>query len=149
MRTHGQDCIEQKNALLCPWGQIPVVRNRAAEVTVQFLINIDQGRRNADPLMYRKTQTVGLTRPVIGILSENNDFHLFQRCKIERIENITARRVNNMRPVLMNDRLIKLCIIRLAELRLKSRLPFTCDCHVLSLFSSEINRSPKFSKHYS
>ncbi len=53
----------------------------------------------------RKTQPVGLARPVIGILTENDDLDLCDGTKIERAENLRSRRKHRPGPVLVPDEL--------------------------------------------
>ena len=115
MRPDRQHRVEKKDALLRPFCEIPMVGNRAAQIRIQILINIDQRRGNADPLVHRKTQTVRLSRSVIRILTEDHGADIFQRREGERIENIPRRRINFPRSVLIQDRFIKLSVIRLCK----------------------------------
>ena len=134
MGAHSQDRVEKQYALLRPWCKIPVVRNRASEIAVQLLIDVDQRRGYTDSLVHGEAQTVGLTFPMVGILPENDYLHFLERREIEGVEDIVTRRIDHMRSVFMDHRLIKLCIVRLAEFRLESRFPFTCNSHDFSHF---------------
>jgi len=49
-----QDSIQQEYALLRPRCQVAVFRNRNAEVILQFLVDVDQGRRQFDPFLHGK-----------------------------------------------------------------------------------------------
>ena len=64
VRAHGEDGVEQKHSLICPFFQITVIRNVTAQIIMQFLINVLQGRRDLltvsllqekgyDPIVYR------------------------------------------------------------------------------------------------
>lgn len=72
----GQYCVQKKYALLRPFLQAAVVRNIAAQVTVELFINVYQRRRNVYIFSYREAKTVGLSIVVVGILTQNNYFYI-------------------------------------------------------------------------
>ena len=46
MRTHGEHGVQKQYTLIGPFSQAAVIRNVAATILVQFLINVDKGRRD-------------------------------------------------------------------------------------------------------
>ena len=48
MCTHSQHGIQHQHALLCPLYEITVVRDIAAKIIMQLLVNIYQRRRDID-----------------------------------------------------------------------------------------------------
>ena len=107
--------IQQKHSLIRPFFQISVVGNTAAQIIMQLLIDIHQGRRNLHLRFYGKTQPVGLTIVVIGILPQNHHLYLSKRCKIKCIENIIGIRKNLIILIFIPDPVIQILIIRLFE----------------------------------
>lgn len=97
----GECSVEQEDALVGPMGEIalPSVKRAAGVFELQFLVDIDQRRRWLNALLHRKTQTVGLARAVVGILSEDDHFHLVERRAIECLEDKTPGRIANGIPV--------------------------------------------------
>src|SRR5204863_1141090 len=80
-----------------------VPRGRDAEVALQLLVDVDQARRRSDALADREAQAVGLARPVIGILPQDDDPHLFQRSQVERPEPLAAGREDALARLLLAD----------------------------------------------
>ena len=72
----GQYCVQKKYALFCPFFQSAVVRNIAAQVAVEFFINVYQRRGNVYIFSYREAKAVGLSIVMIGILTQNNYFYI-------------------------------------------------------------------------
>ncbi|MOA10314.1 hypothetical protein D3C78_1301980 [compost metagenome] len=66
---HCQHTIEQKHALFCPAFQKAVTHRANAEIGLQFLVDIDERRRNAHAGLDGKAQPMRLAKPVIGILA--------------------------------------------------------------------------------
>ena len=113
MGSHGEDRVEEEHPLLGPLGQIAVVGYPEAEVVVKLLVDIDEGRRDRNVLVYRKTQAVRLSVPVIGILAEDDDLDLVERGQLKSRVDIPARRKDQTRLVLVQDRLIEFSVIGL------------------------------------
>ena len=76
MGANGQYCVQKKYALFCPFFQAAVVRNLAAQVAVEFFINVYQRRGNVYIFSYREAKAVGLSIVMIGILTQNNYFYI-------------------------------------------------------------------------
>ena len=71
-----QYCVQKKYALFCPFFQAAVVRNIAAQVAVEFFINVYQRRGNVYIFSYREAKAVGLSIVMIRILTQNNYFYI-------------------------------------------------------------------------
>ena len=91
---HSQTAVEQKHPPLCPRTQIAAVRRRNAAVSLQLRENIPQRRRQLHAGFYRKRQSIGLSRLMIRILSQDHDPHRLRRRKPERGKQRLARRIN-------------------------------------------------------
>ena len=91
MGADSQYCVQKKYALFCPFFQAAVVRNIAAQVTVELFINVYQRRRNVYIFSYREAKTVGLSIVVVGILTQNNYFYIVLRGVFESIKHILGR----------------------------------------------------------
>lgn len=64
---NGEDGVEQQHPLVRPLHQISVVGHGAAQVRLQFLEDVHQGRGSGYAGFYGKTETMGLAWPVVGI----------------------------------------------------------------------------------
>ena len=109
--------------MFCPFRQIAVIGDLQPQIVVQFLINIDERRRDRHIFVHGKAQAVGLSVPVIGILAENNDFYVFKGRQIERVENSRARRKDQAGFILAENGFVKLPVIRLGKFPFKSFVP--------------------------
>ena len=102
VRAHSEDGVEQKHSLICPFFQITVIRNVTAQIIMQFLINVLQGRR--DLLLLRQhgeRKTMCLIYIVIGVLSQQEHFYLAKRRKMKGIKDILRRRVDHCSAVFL------------------------------------------------
>ena len=52
MRPDRQHRIEKEDSLLRPFREIPVIGDRAAQIRIQLLVNIDQRRGYADSFVH-------------------------------------------------------------------------------------------------
>ena len=68
---------------------------------MEFLVNIDEGRRRRAARADGKTHSVGLAFPVVRILSQYDHTNISERRFMQRIEQILRRRVNRIGPVLV------------------------------------------------
>ena len=75
MCPHRQYCVQHQYPLLRPFDQITVIRNITPQIIMKFLVNIDQRRRNINLRLYGKTESVGLSVSMVGILSQY--YHLY------------------------------------------------------------------------
>ena len=60
--------------------------DRGADVGVDFFVDVLKRRWDGDAVVYRKTETVGLAAAVVGILAQDDDFHLLEWARVERVE---------------------------------------------------------------
>jgi len=116
--------IEQEHSLIGPVLQIAAGRGLRTQVLLNFLIDIDQGRRNSHSVHYGKTQAMGLPWTMVRILTENYDLYFRERCRIHRVENLTTRRVNYCPVILpLNQKLPQVLHKCLLELSRQPRFP--------------------------
>ncbi len=64
--------------------------NRVAQLGVDFLEDILQGRRHSHPRLHGKTQSMGLALAVIGVLAKNHHLDLLQRRVGKGVEDVLA-----------------------------------------------------------
>ena len=74
--THSQHCVHHQHTLLCPGGEIPMVRDVTSDVLLQLLIDIYKGWGYIHPFLHRKTESVCLTHIVVRVLAKDYDLHL-------------------------------------------------------------------------
>ena len=83
-----QNVVDEEDALLGPSFQVSVVGFRMkvlhTRIVHQFLVDISQGGRGLDSPADGKTEAVGLIRPVVGILPDNDQFCLGEGAQIQR-----------------------------------------------------------------
>ena len=60
---------------------------------------------------------------MIGILSQNDNFHFIERRSVEGVEYLATWRVAGILLSLSDKKLLELCEIRCLELRLQHRIP--------------------------
>lgn len=65
------------------------------EIGIDFFEDILQRRGWRYTLRHRKTQALGLARPMVRILSQNDDTHLFDPGQMKRTKPVTAVRVDD------------------------------------------------------
>lgn len=68
--------------------------SKAGDRGLQLFVHVQERGRDRDARANRECQTVGLTRAVIGILAENDDFDVAQLGKAKRIEDVFLRWVD-------------------------------------------------------
>ena len=120
----GHGGVEHQHALIGPALQVAVVGDVDVQVAFQLFIDIDQRRRCRHARLHREAQAMGLTRAVVRVLTEDDDFHLVQRRGVQRVENQWARRIDFLAgcPLLL-QKVAQLCHVRLVELSTQCLLP--------------------------
>lgn len=88
MSADSKGCVEQKNALPCPMGEIAVASRYA-----KFLVDVDKRRRNAYAVWHREAQSHGLSRLVVWVLPKDDNLNFAERTEVEGIENQRSRRI--------------------------------------------------------
>ncbi|MCY1536697.1 hypothetical protein D9M68_721620 [compost metagenome] len=71
-------------------------RNVDVQVALEFLVDVLQRRRRRHARLHREAQAVGLARTVVGILADDDHFHLLQRRGVQRIEDQRSRREDHL-----------------------------------------------------
>jgi hypothetical protein len=95
-----------------------------SKVALQFLVDVDEARRRANPVGDRETQAVGLTGTMVGILADDHDPHVIKRRQVERPEPVGAGWKDSLpRIALRQQELLQLGHVRLVEFRLKRGEP--------------------------
>lgn len=84
--------IQHQDSLLCPLCQTAMAGDSASQIVMQFLVYVDQGRRDFHAFFYGKAEAVGLPVIVVGILPQNYHFDILQRSQMKCIKNIICRR---------------------------------------------------------
>ena len=94
MFAHGQRGIEQKHALTGPAGKVAVSGERGSRIVGDLLEYVDERRGHLDARSHGEAKAVGLTRPVIGILTDYDHLGVVERRGIEGGENLGARGID-------------------------------------------------------
>ena len=104
-----------------PWRaqrlEVPMRRDRHAEVARQLLVDVDERRRDAHPAVDREAQPVGLLRAVVRILAEDHHLGVGVRREVERGEHLVVRRVHHVRRPLGGDERLQVAPVRLGRTR--------------------------------
>src|SRR4051794_11582860 len=79
-----QHAVEQQYPLVCPMLEKAMARLLYAEVAFELLVNVDEARRGPDSGPHREAQSMCLALAVIGILAEDHDADVVDRCQVER-----------------------------------------------------------------
>ena len=90
MGPHTQTGVQEEDALSGPSGEIARRGHRGARLALHLLEDVAQRGRKIDAFGHREAEPVGLSRPVIGILPQ--DDHL------DAVEGRLAEGVENQRP---------------------------------------------------
>ena len=93
---HRQGGVQEQDPLLGPAFQVPVGRGRNAQVVVEFLEDVDEGRRRVDSVGHREAEPVGLSRIVIRVLPDDDRLYLAHRAKVQGRKDFRSRRIHHM-----------------------------------------------------
>ena len=115
--------IKQQYTLFGPACQVSIGRHRLAKVIVNLLKNIDERRGHHHTFRHGETQSHGLTRLVIRILTDDDNLHLVKRREVESIEDKMSGRIARPMLIFLSDGIGKLLEIRSLKLRLKILFP--------------------------
>ena len=91
----GQSAVEKKHALAGPVVELAALVLHA-DIVFQFFENVPQGRRVVHAFRNRKRKSVCLIRPVIRVLSEDDDFHIFRCGQLQRTIDLIGWRVDGV-----------------------------------------------------
>ena len=96
MLAHRERGVEQKDALLCPRGQVAAGGRCAPKVRGHLLIDVAQARGQLLSFGDRERETHGLAGPVIGVLAQNHNAYICGRGERERIEDVVLRGIDGL-----------------------------------------------------
>ena len=77
----------------------------------------------ADAALHREAQPVGLPRPVVRILAEDQHTCVGVRRQVEGGEHLVVRRVHRVAPPLLGDERLQVLPVGLVELAAQDRVP--------------------------
>ena len=90
----GQGGVEQQNALLRPRGQTAARGRFQSHVGLQLPEDVFQAGRRLDARPHREAQSVRLSRPVVGVLPEQDGLDVRIRGVAQGVENVLLGRIN-------------------------------------------------------
>ena len=130
-----QDGIEKEHALSGPFDQVSVVGHITAQVVVELIEDIDQGRRRRAARADGEAHAVCLPLPVIGILPQNDNSYIGERCLVQGIEEILGGRIDRVGFVLILHKGKEISVILFGKLRPERLQPVAADrCHLTLSF---------------
>ena len=112
----GESGIEEENALVCPALEIACLGRSFSQVRSDFFVDIDKRRGNSDVIGDRKAETIGLTRAVIGVLTNDDDFNIVKGAVIKGIENKLWRGIDRGGLIFFSNKVGKLFKVWLVKL---------------------------------
>lgn len=119
MGSHGERGVEQQHPLVGPACEIARGGGYLrAEVIVDFFDDVDQRGRYGNSLRYGETEAMGLPRLVVGVLTEDDHFHLVEGSVVESGEDVGAFGVADVSLPLFNKKRLQFGKIGGVELRL-------------------------------
>ena len=93
---HGQHRVEQQHALPGPVFEVRPAAHPDAEVGFDFPEDVDQRGRGGHAVRHGEGQAHRLAGAVVGILAEDDDFHLREGRELESPENLAAGRIDGL-----------------------------------------------------
>lgn len=115
--------------MLSPAGEIAVLGPGVAHLRLDLLEDVDQGGGHLDAALHREAKAVGLTRPVVGILAEDDDTHLIEGRVLKGAEDLLVGREDLMLGLLLLKEGAQLRHIGLVELLADDGEPGWVDLH--------------------
>ena len=125
--AHRQRGVEQQHPFPRPLLEVARTRHGHAEVVVQFLEDVLQARRERHAVGHRERETMGLSRSVVGVLSQDDDLHPVERREVEGIENQWTGWINGILSLLTDEERLQVGKIRRLELRSQHLVPAFID----------------------
>ena len=123
MSPDGKGGVKQQHALLGPSGQVTRHRDVGSHVVFDFLIYIDQRRRNLHAVRHRERQSLRLPRLMIRVLPENDHFELVERAEVESPEDVAPLWIDGGLCIFRSHEIRQLAEIVLFKLALEPALP--------------------------
>ena len=94
---------------------------------MQFLEDVLQAGRKRHAIGYRERKAMGLSRAVVGVLSQDDDLHPVERREVEGIENQWAWWIDGILSLLTDEERLQVGEIRCLELRSQHLVPAFID----------------------
>src|SRR3546814_5565345 len=131
-----QNAVQKQYTLTRPMLKKAVTRRRNTQVALQFLVDVDQGRRRPHAGLYGKAKPVGLADGMIGVLAQYHHPDLLQRCQVESAEIFAALGENSLSLRLLSSQKIPQRLhIRAFKLRSERSPPARSEEHTSELQS--------------
>lgn len=92
MLSHGEAGVEQEHPLPGPACQVATHGDGGTRLGLYLLKDITQGRRKFHAIIDTETQSMSLTYPMIGILTQDDHLDLIEGSAVESIKDELARR---------------------------------------------------------
>ena len=108
---HRENGVQQQDAMLCPVCEAAVGRGRDPQIIPDFLVDVLKGGGNGDALLDRKGQSMGLSRSMIGVLSQNDHPGILKGGIPQGVENIIHGGVDGAGKVFLLQDLPQLQIV--------------------------------------
>lgn len=96
MFAHGERGVEQKDALLCPGGEVSAGGRRALKVCGHLLIDVSQARGQLLSLGDREREAHGLAGPMVGVLTQDYNAYVSGRGEGECLEDVILRGIDGL-----------------------------------------------------
>ncbi len=125
---HGEYRIEEEDSLPCPITQIRL-DSLDAEVTCQFFEDIFEAWLCFGTVWDRERKSHGSTRGMVGILPEDDHFHIFKRGHIECPEDVFPWRKTHFLRIFAFYKFGEILPVRHLKISRKYSLPRWMDSH--------------------
>ena len=123
MGAYGQGSVQQEHTLVCPTGEVTAFGYGNAQVVLNLLEDVLEGRREGHSVVYREAQAVRLSRSVVRVLPDDHHLRLVERTKVEGIENQFAGRIYLCTRIFVPHEVGQLDEVVLLKLRLQLLFP--------------------------
>lgn len=108
--------VKEQHALFCPTRKVAARRHRLVEIVTDFLEDVLQRRREGYAVVDRETQSVSLSRLMIGVLSDDDHLHPVKRTEVEGIEYERSGRITGVVQILLAHKTGEVKEVLLVEL---------------------------------
>ena len=128
--SHGEHRVEQQHPLPGPGLEAAVAGVGNAEIALEFPVDVRQRGRHAHTLRDAEAQAVGLTRPVVRILAEDEHLGLGERGEVQRRKDLFRRGKHGGVGALVPQEFLEFGPVGLVELGPEKRIPVCHQRHV-------------------
>ena len=139
--SHCQGGVQQQYSLFGPAGQVACGGDGQPQVALNLLEDVLQRRREGDAVVHREAEAMGLSRSMIGILSQDDHFHPVERTQVERVENKFAGGIDRCGLVFLPHKVGQADEVVLVEFRHQVLFPavFYLYIHVMGIILSRVH----------